>query len=315
MPTESIGVTPGDDSAARPYIGILAVLGLACLLGFSRLAKPKFRLPKALPRWVAWMPLAWFVWQLASLLQTEDEAMSIATVIHFGSCLVAFYLGLLVLARMRLAKLALWGAALGLMMNLLDASLEQFGGLEQTRQSIIAQIESGNLDPAKIPAHLREEGKSLPPEVTRKINKLPPETAAKVRQFPVEMVKRWYSPRLYGHMFYPNALAGLILLLLPVAPSASLQLLPQLIASYSLMSSFNLSRPSTLNSDCEVPVSTVTATSDDHGGMGVMDCRLRHSERGPLRRGADLPADRSRAPAHPRRCVAYAGRLPAACPD
>jgi hypothetical protein len=40
VPTESIGVTPGDDSAARPYIGILAVLGLACLLGFSRLAKP-----------------------------------------------------------------------------------------------------------------------------------------------------------------------------------------------------------------------------------------------------------------------------------
>ena len=217
VPTESIGVTPGDDSATRPYVGILAVLGLACLLGFSRLAKPKFRPPEALPRWVAWMPLAWFFWQLASLLQTEDEAMSMATVIHFGSCLVAFYLGLLVLARMRLAKLALWGAALGLIMNLLDASLEQFGGLEQTRQSIIAQIESGNFDPAKIPAHLKEEGKTLPPEVARQVDQLPSETAAKVRQFPVEMVKRWYSPRLYGHMFYPNALAGVILLLLPVA--------------------------------------------------------------------------------------------------
>ena len=84
VPTESIGVTPGDDSATRPYVGILAVLGLACLLGFSRLAKPKFRLPEALPRWVAWMPLAWFFWQLASLLQTEDEALSMATVIHFG---------------------------------------------------------------------------------------------------------------------------------------------------------------------------------------------------------------------------------------
>ena len=217
VPTESIGVTPGDDSAALSYVGILTVLGLACLLGFSRLAKPKFRLPDALPRWVAWMPLAWFVWQLASLLQTEDEAMSMATVIHFGSCLFAFYLGLLVLARMRLAKLALWGAALGLMMNLLDASLEQFGGLEQTRKSIIEQIESGKLDPAKIPANLKKEGKSLPPEVARQVDQLPPETAAKVRRFPVEMVKRWYSPRLYGHMFYPNALAGVILLLLPVA--------------------------------------------------------------------------------------------------
>ena len=217
IPTESIGVTPGDDSNARPYLGILAVLGLACVLGFSRLAKPKFQLPAALPRWIVWLPLGWFGWQLTSLFQTVDRAMSTATVIHFGSCVAAFYLGLFVLARMRLAKLALWGAALGLMANLLDASLEQFGGLEETRRGIIAQIDSGKLDPAKVAPHLKDEGKVLPPEVAQQIDQLPPATAAKVRQFPVEMVKRWYSPRLYGHMFYPNALAGVILLLLPVS--------------------------------------------------------------------------------------------------
>ena len=217
IPTESIGVTPEDDSNARPYLGILAVLGLACVLGFSRLAKPKFQLPAALPRWIVWLPLGWFGWQLASLFQTVDQAMSTATVIHFGSCVAAFYLGLFVLARMRLAKLALWGAALGLMANLLDASLEQFGGLEETRRGIIAQIDSGKLDPAKVAPHLKDEGKVLPPEVAQQIDQLPPATAAKVRQFPVEMVKRWYSPRLYGHMFYPNALAGVILLLLPVS--------------------------------------------------------------------------------------------------
>ena len=217
IPTESIGVTPGDDSNARPYLGILAVLGLACVLGFSRLAKPKFQLPAALPRWIVWLPLGWFGWQMTSLFQTVDQAMSTATVIHFGSCVAAFYLGLFVLARMRLAKLALWGAALGLMANLLDASLEQFGGLEETRRGIIAQIDSGKLDPAKVAPHLKNEGKVLPPEVAQQIDQLPPATAAKVRQFPVEMVKRWYSPRLYGHMFYPNALAGVILLLLPVS--------------------------------------------------------------------------------------------------
>ena len=73
IPTESIGVTPEDDSNARPYLGILAVLGLACVLGFSRLAKPKFQLPAALPRWIAWLPLGWFGWQLASLFQTVDR--------------------------------------------------------------------------------------------------------------------------------------------------------------------------------------------------------------------------------------------------
>ena len=217
IPTQSIGVTPEDDSNARPYLGILAVLGLACVLGFSRLAKPKFQLPAALPLWIAWLPLGWFGWQLASHLQTVDPETSMATVIHFGSCVAAFYLGLFVLARMRLARLVLWGAALGLMANLLDASREHFGGLEQTRRSIIKQIESGKLDPTKVAPHLREEKKDFPPEVAQQIEKLPAETAAKIRQFPVEMVKRWYSPRLFGHMFYPNALAGVILLLLPVS--------------------------------------------------------------------------------------------------
>ena len=217
IPTQSIGVTPEDDSNARPYLGILAVLGLACVLGISRLAKPKFQLSAALPRWIAWLPLGWFGWQLASLLQTVDRETSMATVIHFGSCVAAFYLGLFVLARMRSARLVLWGAALGLMANLLDASREHFGGLEQTRRAIIEQIESGKLDPAKVAPHLREEKKDFPQEVAQQIEKLPAETAAKIRQFPVEMVKRWYSPRLFGHMFYPNALAGVILLLLPVS--------------------------------------------------------------------------------------------------
>jgi O-antigen ligase len=199
------------------YLGILVVLGLACVLGFSRLAKPKLQLPSGVPKWLAWLPLAWFGWQVLSLLQTADQAMSIATVIHFASCLAAFYLGLLVLARMRLTKLALWGAALGLILNLVDACGEKFGGLELTRNDIIEKLESGKLDPATLPAKARDEGETIPPEIEKQIATLPPETAAKVRQLPLELVKRMYSTRLFGHMFYPNALAGLILLLLPVS--------------------------------------------------------------------------------------------------
>ena len=202
---------------ARPYLGILAVLGLACVLGFSRLPKPRLRLPTSVPRWLAWLPAAWLGWQLLSLLQTENPVTSQATVIHFASCLAAFYLGLFVLGRMRLAKLALWGAALGLLLNLADACVEKFGGLEQTRDSIIAEIESGKLDPEKVSAKARESTGAIPPEIEKQIATLPRETAAKVRQLPLELVKRMYSTRLYGHMFYPNALAGVILLLLPVS--------------------------------------------------------------------------------------------------
>ncbi len=204
-------------SNARPYLGILAVLGLAYVLGFSRLAKPRLRLPTGVPRWLAWLPAAWLGWQLLSLLQTENPVTSQATVIHFASCLAAFYLGLFVLGRMHLAKLALWGAALGLLLNLADACVEKFGGLEQTRDSIIAEIESGKLDPEKVSAKARESTRTIPPEIEKQIATLPRETAAKVRQLPLELVKRIYSTRLYGHMFYPNALAGVILLLLPIS--------------------------------------------------------------------------------------------------
>ena len=216
-PPRSVLLGGESPSNVRHYLGILAVLGLACVLGFSRLAKPKLSLPPGVPKWIVWLPAAWLGWQLLSFLQTENEAMSRATVIHFASCLAAFYLGLFVLGRMRLAKLALWGAALGLMLNLADACIEKFGGLEQTRNSIIAQIESGKLDPATLPAKARDAGKTIPPEIEKQIAALPPKMAAKVRQLPLELVKRMYSTRLYGHMFYPNALAGVILLLLPVS--------------------------------------------------------------------------------------------------
>ena len=216
-PPKSVILGGESPSNVLRYLGILAVLGLACVLGFSRLAKPKLRLPAGVPKWLAWLPAAWLGWQLLSFLQTENQAMSQATVIHFASCLAAFYLGLFVLGRMRLAKLALWGATLGLMLNLADACIEKFGGLEQTRNNIIAQIESGKPDPATLPAKARDAGKTIPPEIEKQILTLPPGTAAKVRQLPIELVKRMYSTRLYGHMFYPNALAGVILLLLPVS--------------------------------------------------------------------------------------------------
>tara|TARA_Y100000588_G_scaffold380799_1_gene465275 strand:- start:854 stop:2311 length:1458 start_codon:yes stop_codon:yes gene_type:complete len=217
LPTDIILTGSENYSNAQSYIGILSALGLACLLGLSRIKKPKFQLQPGFPRWVAWLPLIWFVWQAVSTTQTVDREISLATLIHFGSCIAALYLGMFVLARMQLSKLVFWGATLGLIINLIDATQEHFGGLDKARNGIINQIKSGKLNPTKISPHLFEKEKLLPPDINQKVDKLPPEIAAKVKQFPVEMVKRWYSTRVYGHMFYPNAMAGIILLLLPVS--------------------------------------------------------------------------------------------------
>ena len=86
-----------------------------------------------------------------------------------------------------------------------------------TRNNIIEKLESREIDPPKIRIQAGGAGKIIPLEIDHQIAQLPPETAAKIRQLPIELVKRMYSTRLYGHMFYPNALAGVILLLLPVS--------------------------------------------------------------------------------------------------
>ena len=45
-PPKSVLLGDESPSNVRPYLGILVVLGLACVLGFSRLAKPKLQLPE-----------------------------------------------------------------------------------------------------------------------------------------------------------------------------------------------------------------------------------------------------------------------------
>ena len=67
-PPKSVILGGESPSNVLPYLGILAVLGLACVLGFSRLANPKLRLPAGVPKWIVWLPAAWLGWQLLSFL-------------------------------------------------------------------------------------------------------------------------------------------------------------------------------------------------------------------------------------------------------
>ena len=139
----------------------------------------RWRVP--VPMWLLVVPLVWLVWQFVSATQTVDRALTVATLPHFVACVGAFYLGLFALARVtRLGPFWL-GLVGGFAVVLITGWKQHFGGLEETRRFFYS-----------LP-----DWQSYPPEFLKKVS----------------------SNRIYSTLFYPNALAGVILLLLPASLS------------------------------------------------------------------------------------------------
>jgi O-antigen ligase len=131
------------------------------------------------PKWLLAVPLAWLAWQFLSARYTVDAELTRVTLKHFVACVVCFYLGVFCLARDKSAPI-LWGAIVFALGIVIAVGFDQhFGGLEQTRKYFYAYV--------------YPQLKTVPPEYLKKIS----------------------SDRIFSTLFYPNALAGVILLLLP----------------------------------------------------------------------------------------------------
>ena len=136
------------------------------------------RRPEGRWGWMVWLPLAWFVWQCLSATQTVRWFLTEATLKHFAATVGCFYLGLLVLGRQRNLT-PMWLGLLVGFIGVVKVGFDQhFGGLEATRQFIYAQ-----------PGW---------------------------RDYSQEFLNKITSDRIYSTLFYPNTLAGVVLLFLPV---------------------------------------------------------------------------------------------------
>jgi len=133
------------------------------------------------PRWLVFLPLIWLGWQFIIATHTVDVELTCATLEHFAGCVICFYLGLFALAPGRRHTLFFAGLLVGLMTVIAIGWQQHFGGLEETRRYFFKEI--------------YPQLKSIPPEYLKKIS----------------------SNRIFSTLFYPNALAGTLLLLLPVA--------------------------------------------------------------------------------------------------
>lgn len=133
------------------------------------------------PRWICWLPAVWLAWQVAAAAQTVAPRLSALALSHFACCTGCFYAGLFALARVRTLTWLWVGWGAGFVGVLLVGFDQHFGGLEETRRWFF----------------------------TYAYPNLPEPPSA-------EFLKKLQSNRIYATLFYPNTLAGAVLLVGPM---------------------------------------------------------------------------------------------------
>jgi len=132
------------------------------------------------PRWLLALPLIWFGWQCVAATQTVNTELTTATLKHLAVCVVCFYLGLFSLGHTKHFGTFFAGLFCGFVLVLAVGMDQRFGGLDEYRRTFFERL-------------------YLYPQ-----------------SYPPEFLKKILSNRIYSTLFYPNVLAGALLLLFPV---------------------------------------------------------------------------------------------------
>jgi hypothetical protein len=152
--------------------GYLILFGVV-VAGF-RFCRPVF----LKEHWPIGALVLWLFWQFLSNARSVDPKLSGPTVIHFGSCVVAFFLGWWALSRLPNLRWFWIPVILGFAYVLIGGFDQHHGGLDAMRQTFYEQ--------------------------------------PNWQLYPKEYLLKMQSTRIFSTLVYPNALAGVILLLLPV---------------------------------------------------------------------------------------------------
>jgi hypothetical protein len=174
----------------------LALTGAA--LGFT--SKPRW--PGIHRLWL--LPLLWFGWQLLSATQTVDGNLTATTLWQFAGCVACYFLGALVLGREWAVRWLLAGVLAAFAFCLIKGINQRLVEFPQSRQVL---LDGGRVGWTNISPELFAEMKHDRVVITTNgVDVANPAILAK-----------FAKGRVNGTLVYPNALAGLILLLLPVS--------------------------------------------------------------------------------------------------
>jgi hypothetical protein len=154
-------------------------------------------------RWLWILPLAWLGCQLASATQTTDRALTAPTLMHFGGCVLCYFIGNWRLGEERSFRVLLIGLLAAFAVCLVRASDQKLFEFPQEKKTLL----EGE----------RTSWTNFAPEVVRQMKNdgIIITTNGLDAANPV-IVAKYDKGRVFGTLVYPNALAGAVLLLLPV---------------------------------------------------------------------------------------------------
>jgi hypothetical protein len=127
--------------------------------------------------WILWLPVIWLGWQCLSAIDTVNVNLTRLTLLHFLGCVACFFAAWYALSQKNLVVFFWAGLVAGFSLVLWNGLNQHYGGLEALRKYIYEQPDW--------------------------------------KRFSPDFLKRVGSGRVYASLFYPNALAGAILMLLP----------------------------------------------------------------------------------------------------
>ena len=155
-------------------------------------------------RWLWLLPLLWFGWQLLSATQTEYGNLAATTLWQFAGCVACYFLGALVLGREQAVHWLLAGVLVAFAFCLIKGINQRLFEFPQSRQLLMEGERAG--------------WTNIPPEMflEMKHDRVVITTNGVDVANPAILAK-FAKGRVNGTLVYPNALAGLILLLLPVS--------------------------------------------------------------------------------------------------
>jgi hypothetical protein len=155
-------------------------------------------------RWLWLLPLAWFGWQLFSATETVDTVLTIATLWQFFGCVACYFIGALLIGRDNLLPWLLIGVLAAFTFCLVRAIDQRLFEFPLNRQMLVEGERNGwtNFPPGEV-ADMKKE------HVIITTNGLDVANPA--------ILTKFAKGRVAGTLVYPNALAGIILLLLPVS--------------------------------------------------------------------------------------------------
>ena len=155
-------------------------------------------------RWLWLLPLLWFGWQLISASQTVDADLTATTLWQFFGCVACYFIGALVLGRETLLRWLLVGVLAAFAFCLIRAVDQRVFEFPQSHQLLVDGERNG--------------WTNLPPQmlVEMKRDQVIIHTNGVDVANPV-FLKKFSGGRVMGTLVYPNALAGAVLLLWPLA--------------------------------------------------------------------------------------------------